>query len=311
MSSSSLSSTAGSSSLPPLSLWARLIAVPAIWGGTFIAGRLVAAAMPASLGALLRYVVASLALCVAAWLIEGGLPRLTRRQWLSTAALGATGIFAYNLFFFGALKHLPASRTSLLIALNPVVTITLGTLLLREKLSARRWVGVALALAGVWVVISRGELGAALSQSVGLGEALMFGGVCSWAAYTLIGRTALRGLSPLAATCYASLWGTLMLGLATAAELQTWPAAEAFTPAVLGSLLYLGLIGTALAFVWYYQGVQRLGAARTVVFNNLVPVFGTVFGVLLLGEALLPSMLLGGTVAVAGVMLASGVFERR
>lgn len=292
----------------PWSLWARLIAVPAIWGGTFIAGRLVSAALPPSLGALLRYLVATLALVAAAWLLEGGLPRLTRRQLLSTLALGATGILAYNLFFFGALKHLPASRTSLLIALNPVVTITLGTVLLKERLSVRRWAGVALALMGVWIVVSRGELGAALGQSVGLGELLMFCGVVSWAAYTLIGRTALRGLTPLAATTYASLWGTLMLAAVAWGQVDHWPEAG-LTPTVVASLLYLGLIGTALAFVWYYQGVQRLGAARTVVFNNLVPVFGTLFGVLLLGEPLLPSMGVGGAVAVAGVMLASGVLD--
>jgi len=69
------------------------------------------------------------------------------------------------------------------------------------------------------------------------------------------------------------------------------------------SVLYLGVLGTSVAFVWYYQAVQRLGAARTVIFNNLVPVFGASFGVLLLGEPLLPSMLLGGAVAIAGVML--------
>ena len=68
-------------------------------------------------------------------------------------------------------------------------------------------------------------------------------------------------------------------------------------------VLYLGVLGTSVAFVWYYQAVQRLGAARTVIFNNLVPVFGASLSVLLLGEPLLPSMLLGGAIAVAGVML--------
>lgn len=286
------------------SLYLRLVAVPAIWGGTFIAGRVVALAVPPGVGSVLRYLIASFALVLAARLLEGGLPRLDRRQLWATFALGATGIFAYNLFFLGALKHLPASRTSLIIALNPVVTIGLAAVLLHERLSLRRWAGVALALAGVWVVISRGQVTAALGQSVGLGEWLMFGGVWSWAAYTLIGRVALRGLTPLAATTYASLWGTLLLGLYSVTE---WPLVqpEILTAPVVVAVAYLGVLGTALAFVWYSQGVQRIGAARTVVFNNLVPVFGATFGVLLLGEALLPSMLIGGAIAVTGVMLAS------
>jgi drug/metabolite transporter (DMT)-like permease len=284
--------------------YAKLVAVPAIWGGTFIAGRILALAVPAAVGALLRYVVAVAALVVAARWIEGGLPRLTRRQVLGTLLLGATGILAYNLFFLGALARLPASRTSLIIALNPIVTIAAASLLLGERMHARRWLGVVVALAGVWIVVSRGDVLGSVTGAVGLGELLMFGGVCSWAAYTLIGRRVLEGLTPLAATTYASLWGTAMLAMAAAPDLRQLHWSDLTTPVVL-SVLYLGVLGTAVAFVWYYQAVQRLGAARTVIFNNLVPVFGASFGVLLLGEPLLPSMLLGGAVAVTGVMLVS------
>ncbi len=282
--------------------YAKLVTVPAIWGGTFIAGRILALAVPAAVGSLLRFVVAVLALLAAAWWLEGGLPRLTRRQLIGTLLLGATGIFAYNLFFLGALARLPASRTSLIIALNPIVTIAAASLLLGERMSARRWLGVAVALAGVWIVVSRGDVLGSVGGAVGRGELLMFGGVCSWAAYTLIGRRVLAGLTPLAATTWASLWGVTLLALAAAPDLGNLGTDDLTLPVVL-SVLYLGVLGTAVGFVWYYQAVQRLGASRTVIFNNLVPVFGATFGVLLLGEPLLPSMLLGGAIAVAGVML--------
>ncbi|HSW32000.1 MAG TPA: DMT family transporter [Steroidobacteraceae bacterium] len=284
--------------------YAKLVAVPAIWGGTFIAGRVLALALPAAVGSLLRYVVALAALLLAAHWLEGGLPRLTRRQVIGTVLLGATGILAYNLFFLGALARLPASRTSLIIALNPVVTIAAASLLLGEHMNPRRWFGVVVALAGVWIVVSRGNVLGSVTGSVGVGELLMFGGVCSWAAYTLIGRRVLLGLTPLAATTYASLWGTAMLAIVAAPDLRELALTD-LTPPVVLSALYLGVLGTSVAFVWYYQAVQRLGASRTVIFNNLVPVFGATFGVLLLGEPLLPSMLLGGAVAVGGVMLVS------
>jgi len=284
--------------------YTKLVAVPAIWGGTFIAGRVLALALPAAVGSLLRYVVALAALLFAARWLEGGLPRLTRRQVIGTLLLGATGILAYNLFFLGALARLPASRTSLIIALNPVVTIAAASLLLGERMNPRRWFGVVVALAGVWIVVSRGDVLGSVTGSVGVGELLMFGGVCSWAAYTLIGRRVLRELTPLAATTYASLWGAAMLAVVAAPDLRELALTD-LTPPVVLSALYLGVLGTSVAFVWYYQAVQRLGASRTVIFNNLVPVFGATFGVLLLGEPLLPSMLLGGAVAVGGVMLVS------
>jgi drug/metabolite transporter (DMT)-like permease len=292
------------SNATPGATYAKLVAVPAIWGGTFIAGRILALAVPPAVGALLRYAVAVVALLVAAQWLEGGLPRLTRRQLLGTALLGATGILAYNLFFLGALARLPASRTSLIIALNPVVTIAAASLLLGERMSARRWLGVAVALIGVWIVVSRGNVLGSVFGAVGVGELLMFGGVCSWAAYTLLGRRVLEGLTPLAATTYASLWGAAMLAAVAAPDLGKLQVSDLTMPVVL-SVLYLGVLGTSVAFVWYYQAVQRLGAARTVIFNNLVPVFGATLGVLLLGEPLLPSMLVGGAIAVTGVMMVS------
>ena len=285
-------------------LYAKLIAVPAIWGGTFISGRIIALALPAAVGAALRFTVAVVALLIAARALEGGLPRLTRRQLLGTVLLGATGIFAYNLFFLGALARLPASRTSLIVALNPITTIAAASLLLGERLSPRRWAGIAVALAGVWIVVSRGDVLGSIAGSVGTGELLMFGGVCSWAAYTLIGRKVLTGMTPLAATTYASLWGAVMLSIAATPDLRALDSSAITAPVVI-SVAYLGVLGTALAFVWYYQAVQKLGASRTVIFTNLVPVFGATFGVLLLGEPLLPSMLVGGAIALAGVMMVS------
>ena len=139
---------------PGVTDYARLITVPAIWGGTFVAGKMVVASLTPLMGSFARYVVACIALLVAAFVLEGGLPRLTGRQWLATFALGLVGVFAYNLFFMGALTKLPASRAALIIALNPAITMALSAVVFKERLSARRWAGVALALFGVAVVVS-------------------------------------------------------------------------------------------------------------------------------------------------------------
>jgi drug/metabolite transporter (DMT)-like permease len=283
-------------------VYVRLAMVPVIWGGTFIAGRVLAQALPPAIGALLRFSVACVALLAAAFALEGGLPRLDRRQLMATLALGATGVLAYNLLFLGALSRMPASRTSLIVALNPAVTIAAASLLFGERLSAWRWGGVGLALLGVWIVVSRGQPLAVAGGALGAGEWMMFGAVCAWAAYTLIGRSVLRGLTPLAATTWASLFGTGMLALVAAPDLGELDQA-ALTPGVLAAIAYLGLLGTGLAFVWYYRAVQVLGPSRTVIFNNLVPVFGATFGVGLLGEPLTTSMVLGGLVALTGVMI--------
>ena len=112
----------------------------------------------------------------------------------------------------------------------------------------------------------------------------------------------LAGLTPLAATTWAALFGTAMLLVVAAPDLGQVERA-AITPGVLAAVAYLGLLGTGLAFVWYYRALQVLGPSRTVIFNNLVPVFGACFGVGLLGEPLTASMLLGGAIALTGVMI--------
>jgi len=283
---------------------ARLIAVPAIWGGTFVGGKIVVAALTPLMGSFARYLVACAALLAAAFVLEGGLPRLTRRQVLGTFVLGLFGVFAYNLFFMGALDRLPASRAALIIALNPAITIAISALVLKEHLSARRWLGVAVALLGVAIVVSRGDLSSFASGSIGAGELLMFAAVVSWALYTIIGRKVLGGLTPLAATNYAALWGTLLLGIVSAPQFATLSTAQ-FDWRVILSLLYLGMLGTALAFVWYYMSVKRFGAGRASIFNNLVPVFGVSISVILLGEPLLTSMLIGGAITIGGVFMVS------
>ncbi len=284
--------------------YVRLVTVPAIWGGTFVAGKIVVGSITPLMGSFARYLVACVALLAAAFVLEGGLPRLSGRQWLATFALGLVGVFAYNLFFMGSLTKLPASRAALIIALNPAITMAISAVAFKERLSARRWAGVLLALFGVAIVVSRGDFSSLANGGVGVGELYMFAAVTSWALYTILGRKVLGGLSPLAATNYAALWGTLLLGAVAAPHFDTLHPAQ-FDWRIVVSLLYLGVVGTALAFVWYYMSVKKVGASSTSIFNNLVPVFGVAISVLLLGESLLPSMLIGGGITIGGVMMVS------
>jgi len=279
--------------------------VALFWGGTFIAGKALAQAMPPAVAAVLRFGVAVLLLLPLAWRSAGGLARLSWRQALATAGLGLTGIFLYNLCFFSALSRMPAGRTALFVALNPVVTAIAASLVFRERLRPLQWWGIALALTGAVVVITRGSPLAALhdiGQSIGAGELLMFGAVLSWAAYTVIGRIAFAGLSPLVATTWAALWGLSFLLLGSAGDLAELAWRQLPWP-VWAAVVYLGAFGTVLGFVWYGDGVKAIGPSRTVVFNNLVPVFGVTLAALLLGEGITASMGMGGALSVLGVML--------
>ena len=286
-------------------IYLKLIACTLIWGGTFIAGHIVSNALPPLTAASIRFSIAAALLLVLAWKREGGLPRLSMQQLGATAALGLTGIFLYNFCFFSALGQMEASRSALFIAINPIVTALAAAAVLRERLTWQKWAGIGIAFVGAAVLITRGEPLAAMhdiSQSIGLGELMMLGAVSCWAAYTLVGRAALKGLSPIAATTYASLWGLGFLLIAASRELPgvAWTA---LGWQVWASVTYLGAFGTVVAFVWWYEGVKALGPARTAVFNNLVPVFGVSLAALMLGEQVMASMVAGGLLVATGVTL--------
>ncbi len=300
---------ANGTSLPPsgtaMPIYIKLVFVALFWGGTFIAGRILAQAVPHMIAAAGRFAVACMLLLPLAYKLEGGLPKLNRSQLLATFALGATGIFIYNLCFFAALSRMPAGRTALFVALNPIVTALALAMLFGERIGTRKWIGIAIAFVGAAIIITRGDIMGALhdiSQSVGAGELLMFCAISGWAAYTIIGRHALKGLSPIAATTYASLWGLLLLACGAAFQLPSLDSSR-FTWEVIASIVYLGAFGTVIGFIWYYEGVKAIGPARTAVFNNLVPVFGITLGAVLLGESILISMIVGGVLVIAGVTL--------
>jgi drug/metabolite transporter (DMT)-like permease len=282
----------------------RLIGVAALWGGTFIAGRIAAPQVPHFTLAALRFWSAFIVLFPLACWQEGRVPVLQRRDVLYATLIALFGLVFYNLFFLGALELIPASRTALVVALNPIMTAIAMALVFKERLAAYRWVGISLALTGVCIVLAKGDL-SLIVQRVGQGELLMWGGASCWAVYTIVSRLALQTTtapSPLVLTTLTAFIGALVLSIGIPAEWSAWSAANVSWSAW-GSILYLGTGGTALGFVWYAQALAKLPAARAAVFNNLVPVFGVLFAALLLNEPISLTMIIGGAIALAGVSL--------
>jgi len=283
--------------------YAKLVSAMFMWGGTWIAGRIIARELSAPLAvAAIRFLIAGLVLAAVARLTTGEIPLpKSRRAWRTIWGLGFFGIFLYGLCFFFGLQHLPAGRAALVVALNPVVVVLLAWLLGQEKMNGRKALGCAVALAGCLTVLGNGDPLALLRGTVGLGEWLIVGCVLTWTAYTFIGRRATELLSPLATTLYASLAGALLLGLAALVQGDIDPLAWSWRVWV--SMLFLALFGTAIAYTWFTEAVHRLGAGQASVFINLVPVFAVLQAALLLDEHLGLPVLFGGMLVIGGVWM--------
>ncbi|QWT46891.1 DMT family transporter [Azospira inquinata] len=287
-------------------LYLRLLLTMVLWGGTWIAGRLVVQDTPPLTAAFWRFFIAALALGLQLGLTEGRsafAPRaLSRREWATVFWLGFTGIFAYNLCFLYGLRHISAGKGALVVALNPAAVALVAWLGGGETMNRIKGLGILTALGGCLLVIGNGHPLALLHGAIGLGEWLILGCVLFWTLFTFIGRRATHTLSPLAATFYACALGGLLLGAAALALGLTLVPPDLSLRAWL-CVLFLGLFGTALSFTWYAEGIRGLGATRAAAFINLVPIFAVLQGDWLLGERLSAPVLIGGALVLGGVIL--------
>ena len=285
-----------------LTTYLKLLLMAIFWGGTFIAGRLLGSYAAPFSSAFIRFSIASVALVLICLRTPGGLPRIRKNQWFPLLLLGLSGIFSYNAFFFKGLELIEASRAAVIIANNPIIIALFAALLLGEKLTLPKLAGILLSIFGALVVITHGHPQQIIAQGIGKGELYIFGCVVSWVIYSLVGRIAMRGFSPLEAVTYSSLVGTVLLCPVALHEglLSQLPK---YSLSAWICLFYLGLCGTVLAFIWYYQGIQKIGSTRAGQFINFVPVSGVMLSVWLLGEPLTLSLLTGLILVSCGVYL--------
>jgi drug/metabolite transporter (DMT)-like permease len=286
----------------------KLFVTAVLWGGTFIAGRILAPEIDPFSGAFLRFAVSLVVLGPYYLLTEArhqkNQPGLDAGLTLSILGLGVTGVFGYNFLFLWGLKTVHAGRAAIIVSGNPAFVVLFSWLLFKEPLNILKITGVVLCLAGAAMVIGRGDPLALFSGAVTLRDAAIAGAMLTWVAYSLLGKQVMGRITPLAAVTFSCLAGALMLlppamheGLLAQAarlSLRGWAA-----------IAFLGVFGTALGFVWFYQGIRKIGASRAAVFVNFVPVSAAALGALLLNEPINASILTGGTLVLTGVALAN------
>ncbi|MHC4701691.1 MAG: DMT family transporter, partial [Planctomycetota bacterium] len=256
-----------------MKIYVKLILTTMFWGGTFVAGKVAAQNVgPFSIG-FLRFAIASTLLLALTWKTEGRLPALRKSQVVPIILLGLIGIFAYNVMFYKGLRIIEASRAALIIATCPIFITILSALFLKEKITALKALGIAISVCGAAVAISKGDIAQIISGGLGRGEMYIFICVLNWTIYSLIGKGVMKEMSPLTAVSYSSVVGAVALSAPACVEGLIGNLAHQAARDWL-CISYLGVFGTVIGFVWYYQGVEHLGPTKAGLFINFVPVFG-------------------------------------
>lgn len=284
-------------------IYVKLFLTAVFWGGTFIAGRILAQEVAPFSGSFLRFLVASVCMFPLVWHFEGRLQPLRKKQLLVVFLSGMTGVFLYNVFFLTGLQTVQAGRASVIVASNPVLISLFAALLFRgERMTVLKAIGVALSVTGAVYVITRGNPTGILEGAMGRGELLIFGCVASWVSYSLIGKIVMRDVQPVSAVTYACLIGSAALLPPALIEGMAGNLGR-YSLAAWLSIVYLGFFGTCLGFIWYYEGIREIGASKAAVFINFVPISAVIMSFFLLGEPVDLSLLVGGALVLSGIYL--------
>ena len=281
------------------------------WGGQFVIGKSAVDRVDAFHLTTVRYALAGLILLGILAAVEG--PRALRldgrgrRLWW----LGTLGFAGFNLLAFTGLQHATPQSAALITALAPLITALVLWRRSRIVPSGTTLVALVVALVGVALVITRGDLASALSGSVGWGDGLVLLGVLSFIFYTL-GAAEFRDFSPLRYTTLTAALGWLSIAGATAVAsltgLEPGVGLAAYRD-IWWQILYIAIIGAVIAVVSWNGSVAALGAQNATLFGNLVPI--TTF-VIQIARGYQPNGLeLAGAILTIGALVGNNLLTRR
>ncbi len=275
-----------------------LLLLVLIWGSNFSIVKTAIQEIPAFGFNALRIVTACVVLMSVSRLAGEAVP--ARRDWPGFVALGVVGHCGYQLAFVSGLARTTVANSSLILGCMPMAVLVLNALSRRrEAVGRRQWLGIALAVAGVYLVAGRG---AGATQATLAGDALTLAALWCWAWYTTGSRALLERYSPLQLSAYATLVGTvcyLPFGVPDLLRLD-WGAVSAWAWV---ALVVSGLLALSVAHIIWYTGVKRLGSARTSVYSNLVPVVAMAVGAIWLHEPLGAARIAGACLVLTGLVL--------
>src|SRR5687768_8839480 len=271
-----------------------------IWGGMYVVSKVVLDIIPPFSLVSLRLLLGAFTLAIV--LVIHRFPTITRKQFWQVIGVGFVGYgISLSLQFLGT-KLSTAANGSLVTSATPAFVLIFAWIILKEKITSLRLIALLLATFGVVAVID--PRSAQLNPDLFLGNLLLLGAALTWALYSVLVRKATQDVEVLPFSLIAFLGGLPVSIPASAWELKTIGVGY-ISLGVLGGVIFLGIISTALAMVLWNTAFAYLDASLASLTFFAQPVVGTLLGWLFLGERITPLFLLGGILIGVGLLIAS------
>jgi drug/metabolite transporter (DMT)-like permease len=281
---------------------ARLVALAGVWGASYLFMRHAVPELgPVRLIAL-RVVIGGAILAAFLVATRGSLG--WRRHWKDFLFVGAIGIAIPFVLIAEALTRIDASTAAILNALSPLFTALIAAAWIRDPLTMPKMIGIALCLAGTMVLV--GWTPTPMTAAQLAGASMSVAATAFYGLSNVYTKVRLRNASAMGTSV-----GTLLMAAAVLAPIAfVTPAPHALADvsmSVWAATFALAFLSTAIAFIWYYRLIADVGPVRSITVTLLVPVFGMLWGALLLGEAVTPGRVAGCAIILAGCSLILGL----
>lgn len=273
------------------------------WSSNIVLGRYVAGHIPPVALACIRWTVATLIILPFAWRQLKADRRIILRNLPVLLLLGAAGIASYNAMSYYGLQFTQALNGLLVQSVSPLLIAVWSLVLFRDRLSTGQTFGILISLAGVMVIISRGDPDVLLHLKPNVGDMWILVALIIYSFYAAI----LRIRPPLGALSFLAV--IMGLGAMQLAPFAIWEAQSGFTLKLNLEtglvLLYVSLFPALIAYLFFNRGVELVGANRAAPFFHLMPVFGSALAILFLGESFEWFHGLGYALVIAGIVTAT------
>jgi len=225
-----------------------------------------------------------------------------RKDGLPIALLGAIGVFLTFFLFHEGIESASASTAAVVFSMNPVFTVIIASLVLRERLGILGWLGVGLGLAGAFAAITGFQFSGLLSREDFLGSILVLISAVTWSLYTVYGKRYTERYGSLTLSFLTMVAGSILLALLLTVQ-GGWGEMAGYNMRAWAWLLYLGVVTVGLGYILYFEGLRRVPASRGASLFYLKPVLALLFAHFTLGEPISYTLLLASVMVASGILL--------
>ena len=225
-----------------------------------------------------------------------------RKDGLPIALLGAVGVFLTFFLLHEGIETTSASTAAVIFSMNPVFTVLIASLVLRERLGLLGWLGVSIGLLGAFAAITGFKFSGLLSRDDFLGSLLVLLAACTWSVYTVYGKRYSERYGSLVLSFLTMAIGSALLAVLLGVQ-GGWEEMAGYNLRAWAWLLYLGVITVGVGYILYFEGMRRVTASRGASLFYVKPILAVFIAYLALGEPISYSLLLASVMVAAGILL--------